>query len=62
MGLPVLMGVDLQGYREPGMPEYELGVAGRDLQVLEQGRRRVAQVMHLDDPEPVGVADAAEGY
>ena len=59
--LAVLMGVDLQRDGHPGMAEDQLGVAGRDLQVLQQRRGSVPQMMHRDDPQTVRVADPAEG-
>ena len=59
--LAVLVGVDLQGDGQPGMAQDQLGVAGRDLQVLQQGGGGVPQMVHGDDPQPVCVADPAEG-
>jgi len=38
--LAVLMAVDLQGHGQARVAEDELGVAGRDAQVLEQSRGR----------------------
>ncbi len=40
--LAVLVGVDLLGYGQAGVAEDELGVAGRDAQILEQGRSCMA--------------------
>jgi hypothetical protein len=58
--LLVLVGVDLQGDREPGMPEDELCIAGRNSQILQQGSCRMAQMVEANHPKAVGVADAAE--
>ena len=60
VGLAVLVCVDLQSDGQPGVAEDDLSVAGRDAEVLEQGRGRVPQVMDLDGPELVAVADSVE--
>jgi hypothetical protein len=39
LGVAVLVRVDLQRDRQPGVAKNELSVASRDLEVLEQGRR-----------------------
>ena len=58
--LVVFVGVDLLGYSQAGVAEDELGIAGRDAEVPEQGRSRVPEVMELDRPYAAGSADAVE--
>jgi hypothetical protein len=53
LGLPILVGVDLLRHGQAGVAEDELSVAGRDAQVLEQGRGGVPQVVNLDQPQAV---------
>lgn len=60
LGLAVLMGIDLQRHSQPGMAQDELGVAGRDLQVLEQRRGGVPDMVHADGAQPVGADDAVK--
>ena len=60
VGLAVLVGVDLQRHGQPGMTEDELGVAGRDFEVLQQGGGGVPQMVHADGPQAVMVTDAVE--
>jgi hypothetical protein len=57
----VSVGVDLQGRADPGVAQDGLSVPSWHLQILEQRADRVAQVMDLDDPDAVAVADAPEG-
>ena len=54
------VGVDLQGRADPGVPEDGLGVASRDAKVLQQRGDRVPDVMDLDQPDVVVIADASE--
>ena len=55
------VGIDLQRGADPAVPKDDLGVAGRDVEVLKQRGNDVPQMVDLDRPEFVGVADATEG-
>lgn len=45
--LPVLVGVDLPSDIQPGVTKDDLGIAGRDAEVLEQRSGGVPQVADL---------------
>jgi len=60
-GSLVGVGVDLQSGADPGMAQDRLHVASWHLQIFEQRPNGVAQVVDLDSPDAVVVADAAEG-
>jgi hypothetical protein len=57
-GLVGGVGVNLQRCADPGVPEDGLGIAGRDVEVLQQRGDRVSDVMNGDHPDVVVVADA----
>ena len=52
------VGIDLQCRADSAVSENDLGITGRDVQIFEQRSHRVAQVVDLDDPDLVVVADA----
>ena len=60
-GSLVGVGVDLQGRADPGMAQDRLRIASWHLQILEQRPDGMAQVVDLDSPDAVVVADAPEG-
>src|SRR5215475_1314893 len=53
--------VDLQRRADPRVAEDRLRVTDWHFQILEKRPDRVPQVMNLDQPDLVGVADAAKG-
>jgi hypothetical protein len=55
------VGIDLQRGADPAVSEDGLGVTCRDVQVLEKRCYEVPEVVDLDRPELVAIADAAEG-
>ena len=54
-------GVNLQCRADPGVAEDGLRIAGGNAQVLEQRADRMPDVVDLDEPDLVVVADAPEG-
>lgn len=59
-GLVIDVGVDLQRGADPGVAEDGLRVAGWNAQLLQERGDCVPEVVDLDRPKLVGVADATE--
>ena len=63
VALCLLVGVrvDLQCHGQPGVAEDDLGIAGRDAQVLQERGDRMPDVVNRDHVDVVLLADAPEG-